>query len=185
MGFWTRIKQAWAPKRKVDFSPIKTSVNAYFEAGHRDVLDLCDALCLTPGELYRMLDKDESRINILPYLPEKERKELEKELCERIFSRNDVYWAMNKNFKPVKFTIDEVIASVSLWQANAMIMEEARTLPPVKSETYLSPRGDLVMQLTLVGEGCTLDFGTVTGLTTLQHKLLKERYGELNPGQHR
>lgn len=179
-NFWKRIVRLWKKPRGPDFGPIVQAVEEYFEAGHHDVMALADSMYLTPRELYFMMPNDSLRCNILPALPEKEREELRKEICARVFDRNKVQYQLH-HISPQFHDLGELEHFLFMQQHSALLTEELNAVPPIIGTPFISPRGERSIHLILAIPGYDMDLGVISGLTDSQEKLLMVKYGQANP----
>ncbi|QVW28635.1 hypothetical protein pEaSNUABM8_00138 [Erwinia phage pEa_SNUABM_8] len=181
MNYWKRFKQLWVKERKVDFTPIERAVEEYFNAGNHDIIALADSMNLTPRELYFMMSTDNLRCNILPALPEKERKELTSEICARVFSRNPVQFSMSFHGKLEPHDLHELVSKFDMIRANTYIVGDLDKMPEIQLTDFTTPQGERACYITLVCEEFDKLLGRVVGMTDVQQNMLAVRYGQSNP----
>ncbi|QVW55829.1 hypothetical protein pEaSNUABM9_00248 [Erwinia phage pEa_SNUABM_9] len=180
MNFWKRFKQLWVKERKIDFSPIEKAVEEYFDAGNHDIIALADSMNLTPRELYFMMSTDALRCNILPALPEKERKELTAEICDRVFSRNAVQFSRSFQGNLEPYDLNELVASLDMMRINVYVVGGLDTMPEVELADFTTPQGERACYISLVCEEFDKLIGRVVGMTDVQQNMLMVRYGQSN-----
>ncbi|ANZ48693.1 hypothetical protein BIZ83_gp160 [Erwinia phage vB_EamM_ChrisDB] len=181
MNFWKRFKQLWVKERKIDFTPIEKAVEEYFDAGNHDIIALADSMNLTPRQLYFMMSTDRLRCNILPALPEKERKELTSEICARVFSYNPVLFSCTFHGKLEPYDLNELVSRLDMIRANTYAVGELDKMPEVHIDEFTTPQGERACYITFVCEEFDKLIGRVVGMTDVQQNMLMVHYGQSNP----
>lgn len=186
MSNWTRFKALFKREPKIpraDGERYSQIVRDYFNGGNHNVVELCDALGMTPKQLYYSCHDDNVKANILPRLPEKLRHELTEDICRRLFSEQAVELVVNYSQVVPFENLNALLVHIHSQQAQAMVLEELDKLPPIKA--YIHSLVPNAVRLVLVVRGKELPLGTVHQINRTQLNLLMVNYGKLNPRGNR
>lgn len=158
-------------------------VNDYFDAGNHNVVELCDAIGMTPRQLYFAVNTDRARANILPRLPEKMRAEVVDEISLRMFGEQAVKFTAHTGSAYDYENLNEVSHYLDMQRNNVMLTENLKELPPVKA--YIHSLTPEAVRFAVNLSGRELNLGIVSDITRTQLNLLMVKYGKLNPRGNR
>lgn len=169
------------PEATTDNDRYTQIVRDYFNAGNHNVVELCDAIGMTPRRLYFAVNDDGVRANILPRLPEKIRTELREEITARMFNQQEVKLTL-PDHSTLKFeNLHGLMDHVRVCAKDAQIVSTVE--PTVKAYIHsLTPR---TVRLAFVTHGRESDVGIIEGINNVQQNLLMVNYGKLNPRGNR
>lgn len=161
-------------------------VSDYFKAGNHNVVELCDAIGMTPRQLYFACDDDSVKASILPRLPESLRRELTMEICCRIFSEQPVTLATVSagRIEHLAFhNLKELLKHVTDLQETTQVTENLKVTPPIRAYIHTLVPPSVRLELKLPSHDKPL--GIVESITRDQLNLLMVNYGKLNPRGNR
>lgn len=180
MKFWERFCRLFkdVPEAQSDGDRYTQIVRDYFNAGNHNVVELCDAIGMTPRSLYFAVNDDNVRANILPRLPEKMRMELRDELTARAFSRQAVSLIRPSTAKYDFENLNELMTHVHQLFETYRLERGEKVDTSIKAYIHsLTPR---TVRIAFVGGGHEFNVGIIEGINVVQQNLLMVNYGKLN-----
>ena len=178
-NFCKRIRQLFTRQRKVNYHPIEEAVREYIEAGNTDIHALAQAMNVLPLDLYFMVSSDDLRVHLVDSLPNPHRRELIRQLRDRVYKSHPVQYATDRYGKLKLYSVDELSCDIARLRCWLGIHSDWQTVKVI-FEDAITPEGEksIHVLLRLDGEGEYVHFiGRVIGLTPSQFKLLTVEYG--------
>ncbi|QVW56268.1 hypothetical protein pEaSNUABM6_00132 [Erwinia phage pEa_SNUABM_6] len=184
MKFWERFCRLFkkAPEPVSDGDRYTQIVRDYFNAGNHNVVELCDAIGMTPRQLYFAVNDDNVRANILPRLPEKARTELRDELTARAFSRQPVSLFRPTTERHSFINLNELMEHVHLLHRDYQLSNAGKD-SVIKAYIHsLTPR---TVRIAFSTPNHEFNVGIIEDINVVQQNLLMVNYGKLNPRGNR